>query len=53
MLYRYRYVKNALLEIDKDTFQFASGDELNDPMERWFIGREIKQPGAIMINTVC
>lgn len=33
LLYRYRRIENALLEIDKGTFHFASRDELNDPME--------------------
>ena len=33
LLYRYRRVKSALLEIDSGTFHFASREELNDPME--------------------
>ena len=32
-LYRYRKIENALTEIEKGTFYFASKDELNDPIE--------------------
>lgn len=33
ILYRYRPIENALLEIEKGTFHFASREELNDPIE--------------------
>ena len=33
LLYRYRKVENALIEIEKGTFHFASREKLNDPLE--------------------
>ena len=33
LLYRYRRIESALLEIDSGTFHFASREELNDPIE--------------------
>ncbi|MCD8130639.1 MAG: hypothetical protein LUE16_05085 [Lachnospiraceae bacterium] len=33
ILYHYRSIKSALLEIENCTFHFAAPDELNDPIE--------------------
>ena len=33
ILYRYRTIQNALLEIENGTFYFSPRDELNDPLE--------------------
>lgn len=33
LIYHYRPIESALLEIEKGTFHFASREELNDPIE--------------------